>query len=319
MTLYSRKISRREAIKTGLAAGAGLTLSRFTISQAAAQSQLPLITKPIPSTGERIPVVGIGTNRYGVQTPEEMTPLRDVLRRLPELGGTVVDTAHNYGRSEEVIGELVAGIGNRDRLFISTKASTRQNDVEEAVGQMEETLSRLQTERLDLLSVHNLSGTEVMLPVMREWKQAGRIRYIGITTSSDGAHDDMMEIMRREPLDFVQVNYSIGNRTVADDVLPLALDRGIAVMLNVPFGGRRSAGELFEKAADHSLPDWAAEFDCTSWAQFFLKYLVSHPAVTVAIPGTRSLEHLVDNHGAARGRLPDAATRRRMEQFWDSM
>jgi diketogulonate reductase-like aldo/keto reductase len=155
-----------------------------------------------------------------------------------------------------------------------------------------------------------------MLPVMKEWKQEGRIRYIGVTTSSTGAHEALMEVMRREPLDFVQVNYSIGSRDAAETVLPLAEDRGMAVMLNVPFGGRR--GSVFGTLADKQLPDWAAEFDCTSWAQFCLKYLVSHPAVTVPIPGTTDVGHLADNQGAGRGRLPDATMRKRMEDLFDS-
>lgn len=318
MSGSTRRITRRQAIKTGVMAGAGLALYRYPAFAAVLQD-MPLVTKPIPKSGERIPVVGVGTNAYGVRNEEEKAPLREVLKSLPELGGKVVDTAHSYRGSEGVIGEITASLGNRDRLFFSTKASTRNDDVAEAVTQMEESLASLKTDHLDLLSVHNLAGTDVMMPVLREWKQAGKIRYIGVTTSSDRQHDALMETMKKHALDFIQVNYSIGNRSVADDVLPLAAEQGVAVMLNVPFGGRPSAAELFETVSGKSLPEWAKEFDCGSWAQFFLKYLVSHPAVTVAIPGTRSLMHLADNLGAARGRMPDVAMRKRMETYWDSI
>ena len=169
---------------------------------------------------------------------------------------------------------------------------------------------------IDLMEVHNLIGTDAILPVMKEWKQGGRIRYIGVTTSSTGSHGALMEIMRREPLDFIQVSYSIGARDAAEGVLPLAQYRGMAMLLNVPFGGRR--GSVFGTLADKELPEWASEFDCTSWAQFCLKYLVSHPAGTCSFPGTTDPEHLADNLGAAGGRLPDPALRERMAQLFDS-
>jgi aryl-alcohol dehydrogenase-like predicted oxidoreductase len=181
-------------------------------------------------------------------------------------------------------------------------------------------LKRLQTDRLDGLLVHNLNGVDVLMPVFQEWKQAGKIRHIGISTSSDGSYQPLMEFMRRYPLDIVQVDYSLGNRGVADvGLLSLAQERGTAVMINVPFGGRRGASTNFARLASVPIPAWAQENDIRSWPQYFLKYVVSHPAVTVAIPGTRSVAHVEDNHGAARGRLPDAATRKRMEEFWDTL
>ena len=318
MNIFDKSLSRREAIKTGVFAGVGLTLGRLPRSMAFEQEQLPLITKPIPSTGERIPVVGVGTNRYSVNTPEEMAPLRDVLRRLPQLGGSVIDTAPGYRRSEIVIGELVEEIGNRDQLFLATKVTANQESgVEGGIAMLEESFRRLKTDRIDLMQVHNLRGTDVMLPVLREWKQDGRIRYIGITTSSDRQYEGMLEIMRRETLDFIQVDYSIGNRNSAEQILPLAQEKGMAVLLNLPFGGRR--GSVFNLVAGKELPEWAADIDCKSWAQFVLKYNVSHPAVTCAIPGTTKLAHVEDNNGGARGRLPDAAMRKRMEQYWDAM
>jgi aryl-alcohol dehydrogenase-like predicted oxidoreductase len=315
--MTERHPTRRDAIKAGLLAGAGLAVGRIPLAAATgARRQLPLITKAIPSTGEQIPAVGLGTNQYGVSTPEEMAPLREVLRQMPGLGGKVIDTAPSYRGSEAVLGQLMGELGNRDQFFLSTKVTAPDGNLQEGIRQMENSLEVLKTDVIDLMEVHNLNGTEVLLPLLKEWKQAGRIRYIGVTTSSTGAHDALMDVMRREPLDFIQVNYSIGSREAAEAVLPLAQDRGIAVLLNVPFGGRR--GSVFGTLADKQLPPWAADFDCTSWAQFCLKYLISHPAVTCPIPGTTDAGHLADNLGAARGRLPDAATRKRMEELFDS-
>lgn len=315
--MTNRHPSRREAIKAGLLAGAGLAIGHLPLSAEKGKlRQLPLIMKTIPSTGEQIPAIGLGTNQYGVNTPEEMAPLREVLRQMPALGGKVIDTAPGYRRSETVLGEIMAELGNRDQFFLATKVTAPDGDVAEGIRQMENSFEVLKTDVIDLMEVHNLNGTDAILPVMKEWKQEGRIRYIGVTTSRTGSHEALMEIMRREELDFVQVNYSIGARDSAETVLPLAQDRGMAVMLNVPFGGRR--GSVFGLLADKELPEWASEFDCTSWAQFCLKYLLSHPAVTCPIPGTTDVEHLADNLGAARGRLPDAAMRTRMEQLFDS-
>jgi aryl-alcohol dehydrogenase-like predicted oxidoreductase len=315
--MKERQPTRREALKVGILAGAGLALGRLDLSAQPSRSrQLPLITKPIPSTGEELPVVGLGTNRYGVSTPEEMAPLREVLRAMPEHGATIIDTAPSYRGSEAVLGQLMDDLGNRDKFFLSTKVTAPDGDVQEGIRQMENSFEVLKTDMIDLMEVHNLNGTDAILPVMKEWKQEGRIRYIGVTTSSTRSHEALMEIMRREPLDFVQVNYSIGARDAAANVLPLAQDEGIAVMLNVPFGGRR--GSVFGTLADKELPDWAGEFDCTSWAQFCLKYLISHPAVNCPIPGTTDVGHLVDNLGSARGKLPDADTRKRMEDLFDS-
>jgi len=302
-------------------AGAGLAIGRVALAaQSEGSGQLPLITRtitrPIPSTGEQLPVVGLGTNNYGVSTREEMAPLREVLRQMPGLGGTVIDTAPGYRRSEIVLGELMAELGNRDQFFISTKVTAPRGNVQEGIRQMENSFDVLRTDMIDLMEVHNLEGPDAILPVMKEWQQEGRIRYIGVTTSSTGDHEELMEIMRREPLDFVQVNYSIRGRDAAETVLPLAQDRGIAVMINVPFGGRR--GTVFGTLANQQLPEWAAEFDCSSWAQFCLNFVISHPAVTCTIPGTTDAGHLADNLGAARGQLPDAATRRRMEELFDS-
>jgi aryl-alcohol dehydrogenase-like predicted oxidoreductase len=315
--------SRRDVIKLGAFAAGGLALGRMprlAIEQALEQQELPLITKVIPSSGERIPVVGIGTNAYGVATAEERAPLRETVKRLTELGGKVIDTANNYGRgqSEATLGEIFTELGNRDRIFLVSKFTAPQDNLEAGRAQATDTFTRLRTEKLDALLVHNLGGVDVLMPQLLEWKQAGRIRHLGISTSSDGQYAPLMELMKKYPLDIIQIDYSVGNRSAADAVLPLAQERGIGVMINVPFGGRNAAGRTFSGLASVPLPAWAAEFDAKTWPQVLLKYVVSHPAVTVAIPGTRSVAHVEDNHGGARGRLPDAAMRKRIEEFWDN-
>jgi aryl-alcohol dehydrogenase-like predicted oxidoreductase len=327
MTENNRHPTRREALRIGAAAALGLTVGRLPLHAASYASLAPsrsggawvddLITKAIPSSGERIPVIGLGTNRYSVTEASDLAARREVLRRMPDLGLTVVDTAPSYGRSEEVIGQLTSEIGNRDRLWIATKVTARDNDVQVGTQMLNDSFRKLRTDRVELMQVHNLNGTEVMLPVLREWKQEGRIRYIGVTTSSDRQYEQLEQIMRSEDLDFIQVDYSIGNRTAGERILPLAQDRGMAVLLNLPFGGAR--GNVVLQMGERPLPDWTAEFGASSWAQVFLKYDVSHPAVTAAIPGTTNVRHLEDNAGAARGELPDAAMRRRIEQYFDAL
>lgn len=306
-------ISRRDALKAG--AGAAMAMgSSLRAGNLLAQSD-ELLMRPIPPTGEMIPAVGIGTNRYGVETEEERAPLRDTMARFVELGGSVMDTAAVYGSSEVVIGELAAELGIRDGLFLVTKTDIR-GQIQGEEG-LERAMRRLQTDVIDGMLVHNFTNIDTELPVMRDWQAAGRIRYIGASTSSNEQHDQMERLLRNEDVQLVQFNYSLGDRAAADRLLPLAADRGVAVMINVPFGGGRDS--LFDAVEGVELPEWAAEFDCSSWAQFFLKYILSHPAVTVAIPGTRSVRHVNDNIGAARGRLPDAAQRRRQERFFDSL
>lgn len=307
-----RPITRREAFKTGAAFGAGLALAPVTLSAPSPfgwGAQADLLTKPIPSTGERIPVVGIGTSRdYDVETAAERAELRDVLRELPRLGGSVIDTAPSYGAAETLIGDLVAEIGNRNELFIATKVGVGDEGRDAGVAEIERSFERLRMDRLDLLQIHNLRGWQTMLPVMLELKAEGRIRYVGITTWSKEQYHEFAGIMRSEPLDFIQVDYALDNRSAEDLLLPLAAERGIAVLINVPFGG----GRLFQEFGERPVPEWAAEWGIESWAQFALKFVVSHPAVTCAIPGTAILEFLTDNLGAARGALPDEATRERM-------
>jgi aryl-alcohol dehydrogenase-like predicted oxidoreductase len=305
------RISRRDALKAGAGAAAALGAPALF-----AQSG-ELILKTIPKSGEQIPPVGIGTNRYGVgESEDERAPLRDTMARFVELGGKVMDTASIYGTSEVVIGDLARELGIRNDLFISTKTDIRgQIRGEEGLRLA---FDRLQTEMIDVMLVHNFANVETEMPVLREWQEAGRIRYIGASTSTENQHEDMERFMRSYDADIVQFNYSLGDRTAADRLLPLAADRGIAVMINVPFGGG-GRNSIFDVVEGQDLPEWAADFDASTWGQFFLKYIVSHPAVTVAIPGTRQVRHVNDNFAGAMGRLPDAGQRRRMEQYFDSL
>ncbi len=310
------QISRREVLRTGVAAAAGLAFAHPLLSQA--QGSLPQITRAIPSTGEQIPVIGLGTNAYNANSPEDMAPLREVLDNMHRLGGTVIDTARVYGRSEEVIGEILEELDNRDSYFVASK-TPMGGDFSDPEAVLNVSFDRLRMDRIDLMMVHNLAGTAELMPTLLRAKEQGRIRYVGISTSSDNQYAGIMAAMREYPLDVIQVDYSIDNRTAANEVLPLAQERGIGVMINTPFGGRRNAAGLFAQTRDMQLPDFASEMDVTSWAQFFLKFVVSHPAVTVAIPGTTRLTNLQDNQGAGRGRLPDAAMRRQIETYWESV
>lgn len=301
-------ITRREALELGAGVAAALGANRL-FAQAA-----PLILKTIPSSGETIPPIGIGTNRYGVgSSEEERAPLKATLKLFAELGGKIIDTAAVYGTSEAVIGELVNDLEIRSDLFFATKTDLRGR-VSGFEG-LKRRFELMRTETMDLMQVHNLVDIENELAAMREWQQAGRIRYVGATISTPNQFEAMERAMTTYEMDFVQFNYSLDDRGAAQRLLPLAVDRGLAVLINLPFG----RGDLFEKVAGRELPDWAAEFDCQSWAQFFLKYIISHPAVTAPIPGTRQERHVIDNIGAAQGRLPDAELRRRQETFYDSL
>jgi diketogulonate reductase-like aldo/keto reductase len=266
------------------------------------------LSRPIPSTGETIPVVGLGTWRvFDVgSSPAERGPLKDVLKNLVELGGRVVDSSPMYGAAESVVGDLAAELAITDKLFLATKVWTSGRDA--GVAQMEQSLKRLRAQRLDLIQIHNLLDWRTHLKTLREWKAAGRIRYLGVTHYTSSAYDELERVLRAETLDFVQVNYSIGEREAERRILPLARDRGVAVLANRPF----AEGGLFQRVRAQSVPSWAAEFDCDSWAQFFLKWILADPAVTCAIPGTSRPQHLADNVKAAMGKLPDRAMRDRM-------
>jgi diketogulonate reductase-like aldo/keto reductase len=298
-------IARRSFIAAAAAAGIGSLLAR-RLPAAEAESALPLITKPIPSSGERLPAIGLGTDSFSESARED---IRAELARMAALGGTVIDTAAAYGDSEALIGAALAQLGTRAHMFLATKLVA--SDGAESFAR---SLERLKTDRIDLLQVHNLNGVATILPAMRQWKKEKKIRYIGVTTSRVSQHSEMIATLRAYPLDFIQVDYSIDNREAAAKLLPLAAERRVAVLVNLPFG--RSS--LFREAAGRALPPWAADIDVHSWAQYFLKYVLSHPAVTCAIPGSTQVGHLIDNQAAGRGRLPDESMRHRMAQYWDN-
>jgi aryl-alcohol dehydrogenase-like predicted oxidoreductase len=333
------RISRRCALQSVAAAGISSTLIR----PLAAAATLPLITKAIPATGEKLPVIGIGTNSFRNAKFDE---LRAVLGRMNEMGGTVIDTAAMYGESEGVIGKALAELGLGNKMFLATKFNApgmglgpppgpqpgmpaggggpggpggpprgAGSPIEQlsAAASFERSMERLK--RIDLMMIHQLSSVEVLMSTLVDYKRAGRVRYIGITTAMPQGHPQLIEYMKKYPVDFVQVDYSLANRDAASTVFPVAAERKIAVMVAVPLGGRR--GSLISEAATRQLPAWAADFDASSWSQFFLKYVVSHPAVTCAIPGSTKVTHTEDNQGAGHGRLPNAAQRKRMEEFWD--
>ena len=307
------QISRRDFLKTTAGIGAAMLLPQ---NLATAQSE-PLLQKKIPSSGEMIPIIGLGTaRRYEeVKTEAEKIPLRETILKFKEVGLKVIDSSPSYGTAEAVVGEIVDGLKIRDSLFLATKVSLREIGREQGIAQIEQSFKKLRTNKIDLIAVHNLRDTQVQLRTLREMKQAGRIRYVGITTSFDNQYGEFERTMKNETLDFIQVDYALDNRDAGERIIPLAADRGIAVMINLPFG----RGRLFNAVQGKKLPQWASEFDCASWAQFFLKYIVSHPAITCAVPGMAKAEYVTDNVGAARGGLPDAAMRRRMEQFIDAI
>lgn len=310
------RLSRRDLLKLGAGAGAYLAAGARSLHGAAAPSRDgEIVTKPIPSSGERIPVIGIGTRDYGTGPDETaQSQFRETLAAFVEHGGTVIDTSANYGRgtSETVLGNILAEQGHTSDVFWATKVD--REDRTDGIARMERSFAQLRTDRIDLMQVHNLRGTATQLATMREWRQEGRYKYVGVTASSQRAFERMIETIESEELDFVQINYSLAARGAGERILPMCLDKGVATMINLPFGRAR----LFQAVSGMAVPDWASEW-AESWGQFFLKYVVSHPAVTVAIPGTTKPHHVVDNMGAARGWMPDAAMRTRMRRFFDAL
>ena len=268
----------------------------------------PLNTRPIPGTTEQLAMVGVGTYQtFDVgKGAAERAELKEVLRLLVQQGGSVVDSSPMYGRSEGVVGDLAAELKLQRALFIATKVWTRGEQA--GIAQMEDSFRLLRAERIDLMQVHNLVDWKTHLKTLKAWKVAGRLRYIGVTHYHAGAHADLMAALRTREFDFVQFNYSMVEREAEQGLLPLCAELGVGVLINRPF----SQGDLFPSVKGKALPTWASEFDCVSWAQFFLKWILGHPAVTCVIPGTRRIAHLNDNLGAARGRMPDQATRRKM-------
>jgi aryl-alcohol dehydrogenase-like predicted oxidoreductase len=287
----------------------------MAMPSALAAEEAPLILKPIPSSGERLPVIGLGTSRVFEVGPGdfEREGPKEVLRTLADVSNSMMDTSPMYGSAETVVGDLAAELGVRDRLFFATKVWTRGR--EQGIAQMQESMRRLRTERLDLIQVHNLVDTATHLRTLRDWKKEGRVRYVGITHYHAGAHEGLMDVMQHEPLDFVQVNYSLLEPEAQNRLLPLAQEKGIAIIVNRPF----ARGQLFRITSGKPLPPWAAELGIASWAQYFLTFVVSHPAVTVAIPGTSKARHMRDNQMAGRGILPDTGTRERMFRYMQSL
>jgi aryl-alcohol dehydrogenase-like predicted oxidoreductase len=281
----------------------------------APEANSALVTKVIPSTRERLPAIGLGTDAF---YRSERAVIGEEIERMVQLGGAVIDTASDYGDSEALIGEAVASSNLRSRLFLATKLTASGGLFgmgEGGEASFRRSLQRLRTDRVDLLQVHNLDGVEALMPMMQRWKQAGQTRYLGVTVSVGGQHDALVAAMRRYPLDFIQVDYSIDDRDAERVIFPTALERHVAVLVNLPLG----RASLIGRARGKPLPPWAGELAISSWSQFFLKYVISHPAVTCAIPGSTKVAHLQDNQMAARTPLPDAAARVRMERYWGSL
>jgi diketogulonate reductase-like aldo/keto reductase len=309
------KLTRRDAARL-LGAGAAGLLWPIHASRAQSKNEsAKMLLRAIPASGEKLPVIGLGTWRvFDVgKSAAERAPLEEVLRSLVQHGARVIDSSPMYRRSEEVIGDLASKLGLQQSLFLATKVWTRGKQA--GIESMERSFARLQTKRIDLMQVHNLVDVTTQLATMRDWKAQGRIRYIGITHYESGAFAEVEKVLRSEKLDFLQINYSMMEREAEQRILPLARERGVAVIVNRPFGG----GDLFAKARAKQLPDWAAEFDCRSWAQFFLKWIVGNSAITCAIPATNNLRHLEDNLQGGVGRLPDTKMRQRMVEFASSL
>lgn len=305
-------ISRRQFIATSaasiLAGGGKLNAQEASVGG--------MLAKPIPSTGELLPVIGLGTlEAFDVDggSSEEREALATILNALESKGGTLVDTSPRYGQAESVIGDLVAEQNLTDKLFFATKVAAGGGQA--SFDQMSASLERLHVPQVDLMQVHSMRDWQVNLPAIRNFRDEGKVRYIGVTIHRDAGHEEMMDIMRSESLDFVQVNYNLLERNAARSVLPLAQELDVAVIVNVPF----AKAELFKKTSGVDLPGWAQEIDCQTWAQVFLKYVVSHPAVTCVIPRTSKPHHMLDNLMAGYGKMPDQDVRLDIEEFIDNL
>ena len=311
MNANDHLISRRTFVGSLAAALAAAWLAPAGLRAA----EKTLIRKAIPGPAETLPVIGLGSwQTFDVGSDEAaLSALADVLQAFFANGGTLIDSSPMYGTSEQVIGELLSRVGHRDKLFAATKVWT--DGKQAGIRQMEDSLQKWGISRFDLLQIHNLRDWQTHLKTLRVWKAEGRIRYTGITTSHGRSHRELEDILRKESLDFVQFTYNLEDRAAEKRLLPLAAERGMAVLINRPFQG----GELFRKVKGKALPDWATECDCASWGQFFLKFIVSHPAVTCVIPATSKVHHLKDNMAAGFGRLPDTAMRKRMADYFAAL
>ena len=307
--MSNTQVSRRQAVRMVLAGSVALASARFGNAWSADRSSAsPMISRKIPSSGEVLPVIGLGTwQTFDTERgAAEQRALEDVLETFADLGGRLVDSSPMYGRSEEVVGEISATLNLRARLFLATKVWTTGKEA--GIRQMEESFQKLRATRIDLMQVHNLVDVATQLETLREWKREGRIRYIGITHYTAGGHDAVARLVASESLDFVQINYSVGEREAERHLLPLARERGVAVIANRPFAG----GDLFRRVRSKPLPDWAVEINCTTWAQLLLKFVISNPAITCAIPATSKAAHLRDNMSAGYEPLPNAKLRERI-------
>ncbi len=291
----------------------GLGAAALLAAPALAEESKQMLTRRIPSSREDVPVIGMGSSGtfdVGNSAPE-IDPLRDVLRALVAGGGRIIDTSPMYGRAETVLGDLIAELELRPKLWLATKVWTRGREA--GAEQIAESMRRLRTSRLELLQIHNLLDWREHLPTLRALQQAGKVRYTGITHYRADAHQELERVLREERFDWVQVNYSLEERAAETHLLPFCRDHGIAVMANRPFAD----GGMFARVRGKALPSWAGELGCASWGQFFLKFVVSHPAVTCAIPATSNARHMQDNCAAGLGPLPDAGQRARMAEYWD--
>ena len=312
MVRKTKHLSRAAFLR--LAAGMGTTLisHRFAVAQTHDEGEA-MQTRPIPSSGEALPVIGCGTYvgfDVGANS-NKLKALADVVRTLRDAGGKAFDTSPMYGRAEAVLGELLAAAPDPKRTFVATKVWTRGRQA--GITQMERSFALLKSKRIDLMQVHNLVDWETHLATLRRWKQDGRIRYLGVTHYTASSYDDLEAVMRKETLDFVQLNYSLDDRAAERKLLPLAADRGIAILVNLPFGG----GGLLRRLANRPLPDWAGEMGCNTWAQILLKFVLAQPAITCVIPGTGNPAHMAENCRAGTGLLPDVALRRRIIADWE--
>jgi aryl-alcohol dehydrogenase-like predicted oxidoreductase len=308
----------------GLTAGAGAALAlnpRLLEALGRAHAASPaVLARAVPSSGELLPIVGLGSSATFSQVArsEDYSALRDVLSTMVERGGTVFDTAPSYGASEQVSGDIAADLGLTDRIFWATKVNVAQGgtaDPARARQQIQTSFERLRKRPIDLIQVHNLGDVPVQLGILKEMKQEGLVRYIGVTSTSERQYEELERVMRTEPLDFIGIDYAVDNRSAEERILPTAADRGIGTLIYVPFGRTR----LWNRVAGRDVPEWAHEFDAHTWAQFFLKFLAADPRVTVITPATSRAVNMADNLGAAVGRLPDEATRRRMIQHVDAL
>jgi diketogulonate reductase-like aldo/keto reductase len=302
-------MTRRECLSTLGAVGLSSRLSSFSLKET------PLLTRPIPSTDEKLPVIGVGTwQTFNVGSSEaDRQPLKQVLKTLFENGGQVIDSSPMYGQSEAVVGDLSTDLNLNDRFFMATKVWTTGK--ENGISQMQHSLRLLKRQRMDLMQIHNLVDWQTHLKTLAQWKKEGLVRYIGITHYTDSMHATLANLIKQNKIDFVQVNYNLLDRNADRALFPVARANGVAVIVNRPF----EEGALFQKIKGENLPEWAAEFDCKSWAQFFLKFILSHPDVTCTIPGTSKAHHLLDNLQAGQGKLPDPALRLRMIKWMDSL